>query len=299
MIDEQRRGTLFGAAAYLSWGLFPLYWPLLQPARPVEILAHRVVWSLLVCAGLLIMLPGARAVFPLGGRRLRLLAIAACTLALNWGVYIYGVNSNQVVETSLGYFINPLVTVSLGVLVLGETLRRRQWAALAVACIAVVVLTVDYGRPPLIALALAFTFAAYALLKKQASVGAVESLAVETAVLFIPAVGFLVVLGGRGEAHLNGVAHGLLLMGAGVVTTLPLLAFGAAARRVPLTTLGLLQYLAPTLQFLIGVVVQREPMPAVRLVGFGLIWVALALFTAEALSHRRRQLQLAAEASAV
>jgi chloramphenicol-sensitive protein RarD len=298
VIDERRRGTYFGTAAYLMWGLFPLYWPLLEPAVPIEILAHRVVWSLVVCAALLVVVPAARAVFSLGWRRLRLLAVAACALALNWGVFIYGVNSHQVVETSLGYFINPIVTVSLAVLVLGETLRARQWVAVGVASLAVIVLTVDYGRPPLIAITLAFTFAGYGLMKKKAGVGAIESLAVETAVLFLPALGVLAVIAARGQAHVEGVSHGLLLAGAGAVTALPLLAFGAAARRVPLTTLGLLQYLAPTLQFLIGVVVRGEPMPAVRLVGFGLVWIALALFTGEALSHRRRQLRLTTEASA-
>jgi chloramphenicol-sensitive protein RarD len=298
VIDEERRGTGFGAAAYVLWGLFPLYWPLLEPAAPVEILAHRVVWSLVVCGGLLLVLPATRAVFSLDGRRLRMLALAACVLAVNWGVYIYGVNSEQVVETSLGYFINPLVTVSLGVLVLGESLRRRQWIAVGVAALAVVVLTVDYGRPPFIALTLACSFAVYGLLKKQAGVGAVESLAVETAALFLPALGFLAWLGLTGDAAVEGVGHGALLAGAGVVTAVPLLAFGAAARRVPLTTLGLLQYLAPTLQLFIGVAIRNEPMPAVRVVGFGLVWIALVLFTSEALAHRRRQLRLTAEASA-
>ena len=299
MIDEERRGTGFGAAAYLMWGLFPLYWPLLEPAGPVEILAHRVVWSLVVCAGLLLAIPAARAVFRLERRQVRLLAMAACVLAVNWGVYIYGVNSEQVVETSLGYFINPLVTVGLGVVVLGETLRPRQWAAIGVATLAVLVLTVDYGRPPFIALTLACSFGAYGLLKKQASVGAVESLAVETAVLFLPALGFLVWLGVDGGSNIGSPGHALLLAGAGVVTAVPLLAFGAAARRVPLTTLGLLQYLAPTLQLFIGVAVRGEPMPAVRIAGFALVWVALALFTGELLSHRRRQLRLTAEASAL
>lgn len=298
MIDEERRGTGFGAAAYVLWGLFPLYWPLLEPAAPVEILAHRVVWSLAVCAGLLLVLPATRAVFSLDARRLRMLALAACVLAVNWGVFIYGVNSEQVVETSLGYFVNPLVTVSLGVLVLGETLRRRQWLAIGVAALAVVVLTVDYGRPPVIALTLACSFAVYGLLKKQAGVGAVESLAVETAVLFAPALAYLAWLGFSGGANVDGPGHGALLAGAGLVTAVPLLAFGAAARRVPLTTLGLLQYLAPTLQLFIGVAVRGEPMPTVRLVGFALVWVALALFTTEALAHRRRQLRLTAEASA-
>jgi chloramphenicol-sensitive protein RarD len=298
-VTDLRRGLLFGAGAYLLWGLFPLYWPLLRPAGAVEILSHRIVWSLVVVAGLLALRRRGRWLKALGPRRLGLLTGAALVLSLNWGTYIYGVNTGQVVETSLGYFINPLVTVALGVLVMGERLRPVQWLALGLAGTAVAVLTVDYGRPPYIALVLAFSFAFYGLMKKKAGVGAVESLSVETAVMTPAALGFLVFLGvgGAGTFTTEGPAHALLLAGAGVVTAVPLLCFGAAATRVPLSTLGLLQYLAPTLQFGIGVLVYGEPMPPVRLAGFALVWVALAVFTANALGHRRRQLRLVATAA--
>jgi chloramphenicol-sensitive protein RarD len=231
-------------------------------------------------------------------RRFGLLTIAAVIITFNWGTYIYGVNTGQVVETSLGYFINPLVTVLLGVVVLGERLRLAQWIAVGIAAIAVAVLTVDYGRVPWIALVLAFSFGTYGLLKKKADAGAVESLGVETGVLLLPMSAYLVVLSADGAATFGqrGVGHALLLAGSGVVTAIPLLFFGAAATRVPLTQLGLLQYLAPTLQLAIGVLLYGEPMPAVRLLGFALVWTALIVFTVDSLAAaRRRQLQLAVE----
>ena len=298
-MPQTRIGTIYGASAYLMWGLFPLFWPLLEPAGAVEILAHRIVWSLLVVV--VLMAVGRRLVslraLARNGRSMRLLTLAAAVIAVNWGVYIYGVNTEHVVETSLGYFINPLVTVMFGVLFLAERLHPRQWFAIGVATIAVLVLSVDYGRPPWIALSLAFSFAVYGLLKKKAGAGAVESLAVETLVLFVPALVFLGWLASAGESHFGseGPGHASLLILSGVVTAVPLLFFGAAATRVPLTTLGLLQYLAPTMQFLTGVVLYDEPMPAVRLAGFGLVWLALVVFTADFLG-RRRQVRLAAEA---
>ena len=289
-MNEERRGTAFGLAAYTMWGLFPLFFPLLKPATAVEVLAHRVVWSLLVVLILLRVTRGLAAVRAVDRTQVRRLSLAAVLLAGNWGVYIYGVNSGQVVETSLGYFINPLVSVALGVVVLGERLRPLQKAAVAAAGIAVLVLSVANGRPPLIALTLAFSFGFYGLLKKQANVGALASLAVETAVLVPVAVAYLVVLGVTGDLTFlsEGPDHALLLASAGVVTAVPLLAFGAAATRVPLATLGVLQYLAPTLQLLVGVVVQDESFGGVRQVGFGLVWLALAVFSYDLLSHRRR-----------
>jgi chloramphenicol-sensitive protein RarD len=296
-VTALRRGTLYGAGAYLLWGLFPLYWPLLRPSTAVEVLAHRVLWSLGVVVLLLALRRrlGALARLARDRRRLWRLALAAVAIAVNWGTYIYGVSSGQVVETSLGYFVNPLVTVLLGVLVLGERLRRVQWAAFGLAALAVLVLTVENGRPPWIALVLAFSFGSYALLKKTADVGAVEGLGVETLVLLVPAGAYVAWLGasGAGTFAAEGAGHATLLALSGPVTAVPLLLFGAAASRVPLTTLGLLQYLAPTLQFLIGVAVYGEPMPVAKLLGFGLVWVALAVFTSESLRHRRRQLRLA------
>ncbi|HSI93093.1 MAG TPA: EamA family transporter RarD [Jiangellaceae bacterium] len=290
-----RLGVVYGIAAYGLWGLVPLYWALLDRPGEIEILAHRIVWSLLVVTALLGITRGFRRVWRLGGRSFLLLGAAAVVITFNWGTYIWGVVNGHVIETSLGYFINPLVTVLLGVVVLHERLRPVQWAALGLAAVAVVILTVDYGRPPWIALILAFSFGTYGLIKKKAGVGPVESLAVETAFLFLPALGFLVLLelSGSGAFGHFGVGTDLLLATAGQVTAIPLLFFGAAAIRVQLTTLGLLQYLAPVIQFALGVVVFREDVPPVRLVGFALVWTALAVLTAEVLVHRRRQLRAA------
>ena len=296
-MPASRRGALYGAAAYLLWGLFPLYWPLLEPSTSLEVLAHRVLWSLVVVAVLLAAtgrLGTLRAVLADRSRMARL-TLAAVVIAVNWGTYIYGVTHDRVVETSLGYFVNPIVTVLLGVVVLGERLRPAQWTAMGAAFTAVVVLTVENGGPPWIALVLAFSFGAYGLLKKTAGVGAVEGLAVETAVLLPVAAVYVTVLGvsGAGTFGSEGLGHAGLLAFSGLITAIPLLLFGAAASRVPLTTLGVLQYLAPTLQFLLGVTLFDEPLPPVRLLGFVLVWAALALFTADLVRHHRRQLRLA------
>jgi chloramphenicol-sensitive protein RarD len=302
-MPETRRGFFLGAAAYAMWGLFPLYWPLLKPAGAVEILAHRVFWSLVVMLLLVVLLGRSRRLRAVIAHRrtLRILSFAALVIAVNWGAYIWGVNNGHVVETSLGYFINPLVTVLMAVVVLGEQLRRLQWVALGIAFLAVVGLTVEYGRPPWVALALAFSFAFYGLAKKKANVGAVESLSVETLILAPVAAGYILWLMSQGTSSFGtqGVGHAVLLTTTGVVTAVPLICFGAAATRVSLTTIGLLQYLAPTIQFALGVLVFREAMPAMRWVGFMLVWLALAIFTYEAITHRRRQLRLTAQASAI
>ncbi|MCW2785422.1 MAG: RarD protein superfamily transporter [Marmoricola sp.] len=290
-VTQARRGLLYGAAAYLLWGLFPLYWPLLKPAGAAEILSHRIAWSLLTMAIVLIgtrRVPQFRAV--LADRRVRrLLTVAAVVVAMNWGTYIWGVNHHRVVETSLGYFINPLVTVLLGVVVLGERLRPLQWTAIGIAATAVVGLAVEYGRPPWVALILAFSFGTYGFAKKQAGVEAVESLTFETLVLAPVAVAYLIWIGTRGESHFlgHGTGHAFLLVLTGVVTAVPLLFFGAAAIRVPMTSLGLLQYLAPVIQFLLGVTVLDETMSTMRWVGFALVWVALVVFTVDAIRHHR------------
>jgi chloramphenicol-sensitive protein RarD len=301
-VPDQRRGLLFGVAAYALWGAFPLYWPLLEPAGAVEILAHRIVWSVVTIGLLVLVLRRAaqlRAIVA-DRRTLLVLVAAAAVITVNWTTYIYGVITERVVETSLGYFINPLVTVLMGVLLLGERLRPLQWVAMGIASLAVVVLTVDYGRLPYIALVLAFSFGTYGLLKKTADVGAVESLAVETSVVAPLAAVYLGWLVASGDSTFGGegVGHSLLLASAGVVTAVPLICFGAAATRIPMTTLGLLQYLAPILQFATGVFLYGEDMPASRWVGFGLVWVALVVFTLEANAYRRRQLRLTALASA-
>lgn len=297
---EYRLGALFGVSSYAMWGLFPLYWPLLKPAGLVEILAHRMIWSLVFVAGLLWVIgwrrrtgwTGLRAVLR-SRRTMVLLTGAAVLITVNWGTYIYGVNSGNVVETALGYFIGPLVSVVVGVVMLSERLRVGQWIAVGLGFAAVVVLTIGYGRLPWIALLLAVPFAVYGLLKKLAGAGALESLAVETGITVLPAVIFVSVLEARGGGTFTGlgVGHALLLVGGGVVTALPLLTFGAAATRIPLSLLGLLQYIAPVLQFLLGVLVFHEHMPLERWIGFVMVWSALVVLTAEgARQHGRNRL---------
>jgi chloramphenicol-sensitive protein RarD len=290
-VDERRLGVLSGLAAYSLWGLFPLYFPLLEPAGGLEIVAHRVLWSVVFVGLLLTVLRDWSQVRALvtDGRRLLVLTGAALLIAMNWLVFVYGVNSGQVVETSLGYFINPLVSVLLGVVVFSERLRPLQWTAVGIAAVAVTVLTVDYGHPPWIALALAASFGLYGVMKKVVRVEAAPGLFVETALVAVPAAIVLGVLhaGGEGTFGNAGPGHALLLLSCGVATAVPLLLFAAAARRIPLSTVGLLQYLTPSMQLAIGVFVYDEPMPPARLAGFVIVWLALAVFTADSLRHAR------------
>ncbi len=286
------RGVGSGVAAYVLWGLLALYWPLLEPAEPLEVLAHRFVWALLVVVALLAWWRrwswiGELAAHP---RKLGLLALAGVAISVNWGAFIWGVSSHHVVEASLGYFINPLVSVLFGVLVFRERLRRVQWAAVAIAGVAVLVLAVGYGQPPWLSFALALSFGTYGLLKKSANMGATASMAVETAVVVPAALGYLIYLEATGTGtfgHLT-LGHSALLVSTGLATAVPLLFFGTAAVRIPLSMVGLLQYITPTLHFLIGVFVMGEPMPPVRLAGFALVWVALTVFSTDALRHTRR-----------
>jgi chloramphenicol-sensitive protein RarD len=290
-VDERRRGAISGLGAYALWGVFPLYFPLLEPAGGLEIVAHRVLWSLLFVGLLLTVLRrwGHVRAAVRSPRTLLVLGGAAVLVATNWLIYVYGVNSGQVVETSLGYFINPLVSVVLGVVVFSERLRPLQWVAVGVATLAVAVLTIDYGRPPWIALGLALSFGMYGLMKKVVAIEAAPGLFLETALVAIPAGVVLAVLhaGGDGTFANAGAGHALLLASAGVATAVPLLLFAAAARRIPLSTVGLLQYLTPLMQLAIGVFVYGEPMPPARLAGFVIVWVALAVFTADTLRHAR------------
>ncbi|HEY0510054.1 MAG TPA: EamA family transporter RarD [Blastococcus sp.] len=290
-MDERRLGVLSGLAAYSLWGLFPLYFPLLEPAGGLEIVAHRVLWSLLFIGLLLTVVRrwGLVRALVTDRRRLLVLAGAAVLIAVNWLVFVYAVNSGHVVETSLGYFINPLVSVLLGVVVFSERLRPLQWTAVAIAAVAVAVLTIDYGRPPWIALALASTFGLYGLLKKVVRVEAAPGLFVETALVAVPAAVVLAVLHDSGDATFGtaGAGHALLLVTSGIATAIPLLLFATAAGRIPLSTVGLLQYVTPLMQLAIGVFVYDEPMPPVRLAGFVVVWVALAVFTADSLRHAR------------
>ncbi|MER6463542.1 EamA family transporter RarD [Streptomyces sp. NPDC001228] len=299
---ERRAGLVNGFAAYGMWGMVPLFWPLLKPAGSLEILAHRMAWSLVFVAVALAFVrrwawAGELLRQP---RRLALVAVAAAVITVNWGVYIWAVNAGHVVEASLGYFINPLVTIAMGVLLLKERLRPVQWTAVGVGLTAVVVLAVGYGQPPWISLVLAFSFATYGLVKKKVNLGGVESLAAETAIQFLPALGYLLWLAGHGESSFvnDGAGHAALLASTGIVTALPLVCFGAAAIRVPLSTLGLLQYLAPVFQFLLGILYFHEAMPAERWAGFALVWVALALLTWDALRTARRSARALAAAAA-
>jgi chloramphenicol-sensitive protein RarD len=301
---EHRLGIVYGVAAYLLWGLFPLFFPLLEPAAPVEILAHRIVWSLAAVAVVLAVSKNIRSLLALlrDRRRLKLLSAAAVLIALNWGTFIYAVNSEHVIESSLGYFITPLVSAAFGVIVFRERLRPWQIVALGVGACAVVLLTVEYGRLPWIALTLALSFGTYGLLKKLAGVGAAESLALETLVLLLPAIVYLIVLeatGGGTFAH-DGAGHVLLLMAVGPVTAVPLLFFAGAVTRVPLTVMGMLQYLAPVLQFLVGLTIVGEDMPATRWIGFGLVWIALVVLSVDGLrASRRSRVERAAQVPAL
>lgn len=280
-MSDVRRGVWYGITAYSLWGLFPLYWPLLVPATATEILAHRVLWSLVVLLMILMFWRRWRHLGKLlrAPARLGLLVLAGSFIGVNWGLYIWGVNNGRVVEVALGFFVNPLIAVLLGVLVFRERLRPLQWSAVGLGVAAVAVLAMGYGRLPWLALVLGAFFATYSSLKKKADVDAVESLTVETAALAPAALAYVLVLEAVGVGtfgHVS-VAHTLLLASAGAATAIPLLFFGAAAVRIPLSMVGLLQYLAPTGQVLIGVFVYGEPLPPVRLAGFMLVWLALLL----------------------
>lgn len=290
---EQNRlksGYLFGAAAYFMWGLFPAFFPLLEPASALEILAHRMIWTLLLMVIVVAVSRRLRDLITMGPRNWGLLVGASVLIALNWGVYIYAVNSGHVLDAALGYFINPLVTVLLGVVIFREPLSRWQLLALVLAFTAVAVLTVSYGQLPVITLILAVSFAGYGAIKKTVTVDPRVSLTAEGIVAAPFAVVYLAFLGFTGQQHFLGYTHGhtALMVFSGVVTALPLLMFGIAAQRIPLVTLGLLQYLTPTLQMLWGVLVKHEAMPPERWLGFALIWVALAIFTVDTVRRARR-----------
>jgi chloramphenicol-sensitive protein RarD len=290
--SQTRAGLAYGFAAYGMWGLLPLYWHLLDTSSAGEILAHRMTWSAVALAITLLALRRWAWIRPLlrQPRRLGLILVAATVITVNWGLYIWGVNSGHVVEAAMGYFINPLVSIALGVLVLRERLRPAQWAAVATGAAAVVVLTVGYGRLPWIALTLAFSFGTYSLVKKQIGLDGLESVAAETAMQFLPAVGYLLFLQERGHSTFTGqgTGHALLLAGCGIATALPLICFGASAVRLPLSTIGMMQYLAPTCQFVLGLLVFHESMPPARWAGFLLVWLALAMLTWDALRTAKR-----------
>ncbi|MEU5842746.1 EamA family transporter RarD [Rhodococcus sp. NPDC047139] len=286
-----RAGVLCGLGAYGIWGLFPAFFGLLEPAGAPEILAHRVLWTLVLMLIVLGLMGRLGTLRGLSARTWGLIAAASTAIAVNWGVYIYAVTSGQVVEAALGYFVNPLVSVLFGVLFFRERLRPAQIGALVLAACAVVVITLDYGRPPFVALILALSFATYGVVKKVVPLDPRTSLAGEGVVAAPFALGYVIFLAVTGTSTFlgHGAGHTLLLVSAGLVTAVPLLLFGAAAQRIPLATLGMLQYLTPSLQMAWGVWVLGEDMPASRWAGFALIWVALAVYSTDSLMRARRQ----------
>ena len=290
-----KKGVAYAAGAYILWGLFPIYWKNLAGVPALEILSHRIVWSLIF----VIFLLGAQKKWEwikpaLRNKRTLLIFFATATvLSINWLTYIWGVNAGFIVETSLGYFINPLVSVLLGVVFLRERLRAGQWIAVGIATIGVIYLTINYGSLPWIALTLAFSFATYGLLRKIAPLGSQEGLALETAMMFLPALIYLIFLEGQGTAAFGHVDLKMtfLLAFAGIATAVPLIFFAAGARLIPLSVVGILQYMAPTIQLLIGVFVYKEPFTTTSLIGFSIIWTALIIFTTDVFMHNKKQTQ--------
>ena len=292
-----KKGIWYALTAYILWGVLPIYWKQLQAVPSLQILAHRITWSLVFLVLVLAYQKNWSWLRPaLQDKRTVLLYLAASVLlGINWGLYIWAVNAGFIVETSLGYFINPLVSVFFGTLFFKETLRPWQWVAIATAAAGVIYLTVSYGQPPWISLALAFSFAIYGVLKKQASLGSFEGLTLETAGLIVPALLFLIYVQMTGSGAIGQVGRGehILLVFTGIATTAPLLFFAAAAPRIPLSTIGILQYSAPTIQFILGVFIYDEPFTTQRFIGFAIIWLALAIYTAENLNNRRLSNKLA------
>jgi len=292
------KGIWYGIGAYVTWGLFPIYWKWLHHVPALQLISHRIVWSFVL---LVVFILASRQwkVFraaALEPRVLRIYFVAAILIGVNWLVYIWAVNAGFIVEVSLGYYTNPLLNVLMGVLFLRERLRSLQWVPLGLAAAGVFYLTWAYGSLPWIALTLAFSFGFYGLVKKTAPLGSLYGLTLETGLLFLPALLYLFYsdVTGRGAfLHASAISDALL-MGAGLMTTIPLLMFASAARSIPLSLVGILQYIAPTLQFLLGVLVYGEPFTHVQLVGFGMVWVALVLFAVEGFASRRAQLVSAA-----
>ena len=276
------KGLFFGVAGYLLWGFLPLYWKLVGDAGAYEILAHRGIWSLLLCVFLLMIRKQIKSVLVMvrSPRTLSLLFLASGLLTVNWGVYIWSVTVNRVVEAALGYYITPLINVTFGVLLLREKLRPLQWTAVGLASVGVAILTLGYGVLPWIALALSVSWGGYSLVKKTLSLGALETLSVETFFAFIPNLVFLFIIEKNGTAEFgNEWVMSLLLFGAGAATVVPLLLFIGSTTRLPLSTVGLLQYITPTIMFLIGIFVNNEDISTTKIAGFFFIWIALAFLS--------------------
>ena len=276
--SEYSLGLLFGFTSYILWGLFPLYWPLLEPASPLEIVSHRAVWTLVFCLIVLALSKQIHSTFAVmkNPRAMAALLLSTILVSINWVTYIWATNNGHIVEAALGYYINPLIIIAFGVLLLREKMRPLQWLAVAIAAVGVLVLTIDYGRLPWIAISLALSWGSYGLVKKKLNMGALDGLAIETLISLIPYAGYLIYLGNQGTGQF-GQSTGLtlLLISAGAVTAIPLLLFNGSTTRLPYSTIGLLQYITPTLQFSIGVWIRHEDMPAARWIGFLIIWLAL------------------------
>lgn len=277
-MNRSGSGIAYGVGAYVIWGLLPLYWRALDRASAFEILAHRAIWSLLICILFLTYQKQLRTTFALikNARTFALLALTSLLLSINWGIYIWAVSVDRVVEAALGYYITPLVAVSFGVFVLKEKLRKLQIISVILAAVGVVILTVAYGHIPLIAFGLAVSWGSYSLIKKRLNAGALETLSIETLVAFIPSFAFLLYLLSKNEAQFGqDIGFSIALFSAGLFTVIPLLMFNAATIRLPLTITGLLQYITPSILFLIGIIVFHEPLAISKVLGFIFIWIAL------------------------
>ena len=289
-MSKNKLGLLFGVSAYSLWGAFPLYWPLLEPANPLEIVSHRAVWTLVFCFIVLAATKALKSTLVTLKRPTVAvkLFLSSLLISINWLVYIWATNNEHVVEASLGYYINPLIIIGFGVIFLKEKMRPLQWAAVAIATLGVLVLTFDYGRLPWIALALAVSWGSYGLIKKQLGLGALEGLAIETFISSFFYLAYLIYIGNQGTGQF-GQSWGLtaLLISAGAVTAIPLLLFNGSTNRLPFTTIGLLQYITPTLQFSIGVWVLNEDMPTARWIGFLIIWAALVALAIDLIRSSR------------
>ena len=289
-MNKHKLGLFYGVGAYVLWGLFPLYWPLLQPANPLEIVSHRAVWTMVFCIVVLAVTHALKSTLATFKRPKVAAKLFTTTIliSINWLVYVWATNNGHVVEASLGYYINPLIIIAFGVILLKEKMRSLQWVAVSIATVGVIILTIDYGRLPWIALALALTWGTYGLVKKQLGLGALEGLAIETMIAFIPYCGYLIFIGAKGDGQFgHGIGLTALLISAGAITAIPLLLFNGSTNRLPYTTIGLLQYITPTIQFSIGVWVNHEAMPPARWIGFLVIWLALITLAADLVKSGR------------
>jgi len=287
-----KKGLLYALGAYFTWGLFPIYWKFLKHVPAVQLLGHRILWSFALLALVLLFTGqfGALRQKLTDLKVLRIYALAAVLIGINWLTYVWAVNAGFIVETSLGYFINPLISVVLGMIFFRERLRPLQWIPVVLAAAGVIYLTLSYGRLPWIALTLAFSFGFYGLVKKLAPLNSVFGLTLETGILLVPAILYLVfaeISGAAAFSH-TGATSDILMIGAGLATTIPLLMFAGAARRIPLTMIGLMQYIAPTMQFLLGIFIYKEPFSFQQLIGFGIVWCGLLVFAAESFYHNQR-----------